>query len=190
MPYVVQPYWHKNITASDIGDINNLRRQLPRKGAAKPISYPELKIFLNENIFWIAREKSLVARKQERIVAMGSIAPNIEFTKSESFGYIRNIVTDEHHRGEKNEVAIRYLVDKRGKTRDAKCIKNQSLAEIIVSEMISFAKYYQYDHLELTSGPNCVAANKLYRRLGFIRISHAEISGTNRYHLNFHENSR
>ena len=186
MTYIVQEYWHKDVTADDIKDINSLLRQLSRKNAAQPIGHYELKILLNENILWIARKHTPITRRNS-IVAMGSVTPNIGFGRSDSFGYIQKMVTDENHRGKQDQVTVKYLHSQRGRTQSMQCRKNQSLAEVIVGEMILFAQSHQYSHLELTSNPDRVAANQLYQRLGFVLTSRAEISGTNRYLIDLHE---
>ncbi len=179
MTYIVQQCSHRDIKVADIQSINKLRGQLSRSGSTDPANYPELKTFLNQNLLWIVR-------KHGEIVAMGSLNPNIGFTRSESFGYIRNIVTEKNHRGKQSKAVIireRYHGNEWNKTRS---VKLQSLAEVIVEEMSLFARFYQYGYLELTSGPDRVAANKLYKKLGFIPIATASsdaVPHTNLYRL-------
>ena len=186
MTYIVQEYWHKDVMPDDIKDINSLLIQLSREGVAQSINHYELKVSLKENILWVARQQNPITRKNS-IVAMGLIIPNIIFGRSDSFGYIQKMVTDKDHRGKKEHVTVKYLHTQSGKTQSMQSRKNQSLAEVIVGEMILFAKSYKYGHLELTSGPDRVAANRLYQRLGFVLTSRAEISGTNRYLIDLHK---
>lgn len=185
MTYIVQEYWHKNVTTDDIKDINSLLKQLSRKDSIQPIGKYEVRMSLNENILWVGRQQNPIT-KRDSIVAMGLIIPNIMFGRSDSFGYVQKMVTDKNHRGKKEHVTVKYL-HSCGKTQYMQVRKNQSLAEVIVGEMILFARSHHYNHLELTSNPDRVAANRLYQRLGFALTSHAEISGTNRYLIDLHE---
>lgn len=173
MTYIVQQYFHANKKVGDLHFINDLLRQLSRSGSKDAIDYSDLKEFLNESLVW-------VARKGGNIVAMGSLTPNRGLGRSRSFGYVQNIITDEKHRGKIEHVTVWR------KDPEIKVEKDQSLAEIIVKEMIVFAKERPYRYLELTSGPDRIAANKLYRKLGFRLVAEApatETDDTNLYKL-------
>lgn len=97
---------------------------------------------------------------------MGALIPVRKLIASETFGSVHDIVTDEKHRGQ---------------------VQNQqSLATIILKDMIQYAKWRQYKYLELTNAPDRIAANKFYKKLGFRLIAHADTddkAGTNLYRL-------
>lgn len=160
--YHIMAYSSKNkLTRNEFDQITSLYRQLFEKQPerADAINYNYLDLILEENHLW-------VGQKDEVIVSMGFLIPNRKPIIPETFGGVHDVVTDKKHRG---------------KVQDG-----QSLAEIILKNMIEFAKLHRYKYLELTSAPSRVPANKLYQKIGFRLIAYANMSergATNLYRL-------
>jgi len=92
----------------------------------------------------------IVVRDKGRIVGMGLL---ISFVKtSGTRGQIEDVVMDEKYRG-------------------------KGLGKKLVERLIKEARKLKLTKVGLTSRPHRIAANKLYRKLGFIR------KNTNVYHL-------
>lgn len=120
-----------------------------------------------------------VALKSKKIVAMGFLIHCNKPIARESYGIIHDIVTDKNHRGKVPTIEI-------SNNNHIRVYTNQSLAETIVQEIILCAETQGLKYLELTSKPDRIVANQLYKRLGFRLVACAnphEPNSTNFYRL-------
>ena len=129
----------KKINADDTKNINKLLRQL--SSMPKNITEDELRHICGQECMnlMVARDES---RSSEPIIGMASVIFYNITTGSKAI--IEDVVVDASYR-------------------------NRGIGKTLVKKLIEIAKNKNIAYIDLTSNPTRIAANNLYRRLGFIQ---------------------
>lgn len=146
MSYEVVPYTSTNPTKEDAEQLRLLYCQLRSDILPNDrLIATGIRITIQRGSYiWVGKNNGI-------IVATGLLVPNFKPILAESFGSVEDMVTDKNHRG--------------------KICNGQSLAELIMQEIVDRASNLRLKYLQLTSAPYRIAANRLYRKFGFTLVA-------------------
>jgi len=127
----------KKISLQELGEINHLVTQLARD--PKPLSLDIVSFILKQpEFFWLVARDD--CKKNMPIIGMASII--IYEIPTGKKGVIEDVVVDEKYRG-------------------------QGLGRQLTQKLIDIAKQNYAKYIDLTSSPSRIAANELYKKMGF-----------------------
>lgn len=127
-----------SVNTNDLNRINNLLCQLT-DNKAKALTLQEIEAVLAQKDFFLYLIKD-ISTEEGRIIGMASIY--CVKTLMGCKGYIEDVVVDEGYRG-------------------------HGLGEALTEGLIQIAKGMGARYIDLTSSPERVAANEMYKKLGF-----------------------
>ncbi len=125
---------------ADTREINVLLQQL--SPGVPEVRMDDVNVVSNLGYFILARDMDAPRGNGHRIVGMATLTERRQLTGR--YGYIDDVVVDEAYRG-------------------------HGIGEQLTIALIEEAKSRGLRHIDLTSNPQRVAANKLYLGLGFVK---------------------
>ena len=147
--YLTRSYTFEQLKRTKVKDFSIQLNVLLRQLSKK---YEPLSPLEMEKIINTSNMECLIVRQEDRIVGLVMMTVKRDFRRS--CAYIDNLVVDESHQG-------------------------KHIGHNLMIRMIEIAEGMYLSHIDLTCNPDRIAANHLYRSLGFEKVG--EVNGSNYY---------